>query len=129
LGWQAIRQLRTVRNRLVHVRLADAKRLEPRFEVQGRGKSGFILIDLAKIVAPEMGIPENAVWDALAGLGWYLQMVDRMPGFGQNTHWRTNWVFRKNALLQMSQVLDEAWGMPRTKMRLYVCALPDRWRP
>lgn len=128
LGWQAIRQLRRARNRLVHVKLADAKRLELRFEAQRRGQSGFRLIDLAKIVAPEMEIPDNAVWDALAGLGWYLKMVDRIPGFGQNTHWRTNWVFRKNALLRMAQALDQVWGTPRTKMRSYACALPSSWR-
>ncbi len=127
LGWQAIRQLRSVRNSLVHVRLADAKRLEPRFKAQRRGGVGFILIDLAQIVAPEMGIPENTVWDALAGLTWYLQMVDRMPGFGENTSWRTNWVFRKNALLKMTQVLDQAWGTPGKAMRSYVCALSDLW--
>ena len=128
LGWQAILQLRKARNRLVHGKLADAKRLEPRFGAQRRGKTGFRLIDLTKIVAPEMGILDSAVWDALAGLSWYLKVVDRMPGFGQNTLWRTNWVFRKNALLRMSQALDQVWGMPQTKMRSYACSLLSSWR-
>lgn len=127
LGWQAIRQLRRTRHRLVHVKLADARKLESRFKAQRQGRSDFMTLNLAEIVEPEVGIPDNAVWDALAGLGWYLRMVDRIPGFGKNTYWRTNWVFRKNALLHMAQGLDQIWGTPRTKMRSYTNTLLTSW--
>jgi len=125
-GWDAIQRLRGRRNRLVHVKLADVALVEQRLRHQRRGESGPRLLNLSEL-AGEMEIPANSVWDGLVGIVWYLQSIDRMPGFARQSTWGSNWLFRRATLTRIQETLDAKWRSRQTRAKAYAAKLVSEW--